>query len=51
MLNKNDGMTGIIDMAISVVEFVVNLIFSLASGDFSPLNDLVGGITKKKDLW
>ena len=39
MLNKEDGSIAIIDMAISVVEFLVKLIQSIASGDFSALTD------------
>lgn len=51
MINKGDSNIAIIDMAISIVEFIVNLIISLASGDFSALTNIVGGLTEKKDLW
>ena len=50
MLTKGDGMIAIVDMAISLVEFLVNLIMSLASGDFSALSDLPSKLTEKKDL-
>ena len=50
MLTKGDGMMAIVDMAISLVEFLVNLISSMASGDFSMLKDLPSKITTKKDL-
>ena len=51
MINSGDGMVAIVDMAISLVEFLVNLISSLASGDFSALTDVFGGLSEKKDLW
>lgn len=51
MINKGDGNIAIIDMAISIVEFIVNLISSLASGDTSALTNIFGGLTEKKDLW
>ena len=35
MLTNNDGMLAIVDMAISLVEFLVNAISSILSGDFS----------------
>ena len=40
MLNKDDGNLAVIDMAISLVEFLVNLIQSIMSGDFSALTDI-----------
>ena len=39
MLEKNDGMLAIVDMAISLVEFLVNAISSILSCDFS-LSDM-----------
>ena len=51
MINKGDGNIAIIDMAISIAEFIVNLIGSLLSGDFSALSNIFGGLTEKKDLW
>ena len=41
MLNKDDGNMAIIDMAITLVEFLVKLIQSIASGDFSALTDII----------
>lgn len=41
MLNKDDGNLAIIDMAISLVEFLVKLILSIMSGDFSALTDIL----------
>lgn len=40
MINKDDGMIAIVDMAISFVEFIVNAISALMSGDVSSLSDL-----------
>lgn len=51
MINKNDGTIAIADMAISLIEFIIKLFESLASGDFSALKGITGGLTEKKDLW
>ena len=51
MINKNDGMIAIVDMALSLIDFIINLFDSLASGDFSALKGITGGLTEKKDLW
>ena len=40
MLTKDDGMLAIVDMAISLVEFMVNFISALLSGDFSSIADI-----------
>ena len=45
MLNKDDGMLAIIDMAISLVEIIVKAISALLSGDFSAITDIFSQLT------
>ena len=51
MLEKDDGMLAIVDMAISLAEFLINLINSLLSGDFSALKEFDFDINKFSDLF
>ena len=45
MLKQDDGNMAIIDMAISLVEFLVDFIGALFSGDFSAITDVIGKLT------
>ena len=47
MLTNDGGMLSIIDMAISLVEFVINAISSLLSGDTDALKDVVTHLVTK----
>lgn len=51
MLTKNDGMLAIVDMAISLAEFIVNFIGALVSGDFSSLKDINLDMSSVTDLF
>ena len=48
MLKKDDGMIAIVDMAISLVEFLVDFIGALFSGDTGVIKDLFGKLTGKE---
>ena len=45
MLTNDDGMLAIVDMAISVVEFLVEFLTSLFSGDSNAIKDLIAKLT------
>ena len=47
MLTQGDGMLAIIDMAISLVEFLVNAISALLAGDTDVLKDMVTHLVTK----
>ena len=51
MLTKDDGMIAIVDMAISRVEFLMNAIEAIMSGDFSSLSDLNFDLSAITDLF
>ncbi|MBQ6066692.1 MAG: hypothetical protein IJK89_07695 [Clostridia bacterium] len=51
MLTKNDGMLAIVDMAISLAEFIVNFLGMIMSGDFSSLSDLKLDMSSITDIF
>lgn len=51
MLTKDGGMIAIADMAISLVEFIVDFLGALMSGDFSSLKDLNFDLSSLTDLF
>ena len=51
MLTKDGGMIAIVDMAISLVEFLMNAIDAIISGDFSSLSDLNFDFSAITDLF